>query len=430
MYNDFDFSLDEPIEKNGKNEDLEKNLCSEETFIDNEPAKVKTTKVKDCSSNGCEGKPGVDCDYWNCSYCNYWNDGKTDNNVQVENETESRKFESNVVKNTCERSKSHKLDTSKKNEVDASKSEDIRDVYLKEMEQFLGEELGDENLNKSIQEEEDQSKIKDKTDFGNEKREEKVLHNDSLIKYKEPMNITCVDSLVVESPGNEIQKHIESSEPTAKENEDIIHNENDQLIPRLEKAFDGSTVSYETFSYTNEDVIKLDAKLHQFIEHLKTADPKVESSMAALGEAKEDVKKSHGIESNIRKELNDDFVCHLRSSKMKYDKDANPNDLNIDYSELEDQDESKLSLVEKLSMLEKIQNSILEEHDAFTGGDAANEDKVEQWLKDQSPSNSKEKKPFVGMSPRPHGQTPWEVVENDTICDLSETFTPVVSIKK
>ena len=430
MFNDFYFPLDDPIEKKPKNEDLENNSNSEEILNNNEPAKVENKKVEDCSSKGCEGMPGVDCDYWNCSYCNYWNNGKTDNNVQVKNKTESRKFESKVTKNTCERSKSHELKVSKKTEVDVSKSEDIRDVYLKEMEQFLGEEFGDENLNKSIQEQENQSKIKDKTDFGNEKKEEKLMNNESLIKYEEPKNITCVGSSVVESSANEIHRDIKSSEPTAKENEDVIHNENDQLIPRLEKAFDGSTVSYETFSYTNEDVIKLDAKLHQFIEHLKTADPKVESSMAALGEAKEDVKKSHGIESNIRKELNDDFVCHLRSSKMKYDKDASPNDLHIDYSELEDQDESKLSLVEKLSMLEKIQSSILEEHDAFTGDDTKNEDKVEQWLKDQSPSNSKEKKPFVGMSPRPHGQTPWEVVENDTICDLSETFTPVVSIIK
>merc|ERR1719322_1053056 len=102
--------------------------------------------------------------------------------------------------------------------------------------------------------------------------------------------------------------------------------------------------------------------------------------MAALGEAKEDVRKSHGQESSTRKELNDDFVGHLKNrldDSMKFDKDANLNDLNIDYSELDDRDESKLSLVEKLSMLEKIQNSILEENDTLEGDDS-NEDKVEQ----------------------------------------------------
>ena len=66
------------------------------------------------------------------------------------------------------------------------------------------------------------------------------------------------------------------------------------------------------------------------------------------------------------------------------------------------------------------------QHDSYVDDDA-NEDKVKQWLEDLSSSKLKEKKPFLPMTPRAQSQTPYEVVENDTISDLSETFTSVVS---
>ena len=394
------------------------------------PTGIENTEGDVHPAKGCEGKPDVDCDYWNCSYCNYWNDG----NKNIQKETKKKKINEKVT----EKSDSHNdLEKEQRYEEvkflakNSSNPEDIRNVYLKEMQEFLGEEVGDITCNEnSVQSttvhQVDENISKFKIGVQNGTQNEKEMNSESLVKYAEPENISNLRSTEIKS-----KQKIESIPACGADLPNFEENFQRTEIPhsRYEKSFDGSTVKYETFAYSNEDVIELDAKLHQFIEHLKTADPKVESSMAALGEAKEDVRKSHGQESSTRKELNDVFVGHLKNrldDSMKFDKDANLNDLNIDYSELDDQDESKLSLVEKLSMLEKIQNSILEENDTLEGDDY-NEDKVEQWLKSHSSSKETEKKPFMAMTPRTLGQTPWERVETDTISDLSETFSSVVS---
>ena len=400
------------------------------------PTGIENAEEDAHPTKGCEGKPDVDCDYWNCSYCNYWNDGNK--NVQKDTKkcriNEKLNEHSNSINDLKEQQRYEEVKFLAKN---SSKPEDIRNVYLKEMQEFLGEEAGDLTCNEgSVQSttihQDDKNISKFKADVRYGTQNEKEMNSESLVKYAEPENISDLSKSCNKPTETKSKQKIELN-PTCGSDlanfEETVHQQTKIRQPRYEKSFDGSTVNYETFSYSNEDVIELDAKLHQFIEHLKTADPKVESSMAALGEAKEDVRKSHGQESSTRKELNDEFVGHLKNrldDSMKFDKDANLNDLNIDYSELDDQDESKLSLVEKLSMLEKIQNSILEENDTLEGDDG-NEDKVEQWLKSHSSPKATEKKPFVAMTPRTLGQTPWERVETDTISDLSETFSWVVS---
>ena len=417
-------------------------LCFVETLKGVGLQSTESTKGEIRVQKGCGGMPDVDCDYWNCSYCNYWNDGEK-GNTDVQNDSANINIDlKQAEKADTNDSQSQKYE---EKEVKASKVEDIRDLYLKEMQEFLGEEAEDLSCNNAnepiVDANPKSSKLpKRKTNapavIENEENGDKTMSNDSLVKYGEPKNISKLGNSGNENSEKEnkkLSKHKQEDPGKAgtSEIEEQVDKQKEIVYPRYVTSFDSSTVKYETFTYTNDDVIELDAKLHQFLKHLKTADPKEKSSMEALGEAKENVRKSHEEQSETRKELNDNFVGQLQNrldDSMKYDKDANTPELNKDLSDLDDQDESKLSLIEKLSMLEKIQNSILEEHDSFVG-DGTKEDKVEQWLENRPYSSSGEKKPIMTLTPRTQGQTPWEVVENDTISDLSETFASVVSIK-
>ena len=349
----------------------------------------------------CGGKPGVDCDYWSCKYCNYWGDEKVEN---VKDEMEpSPKEEKGQQK------------TNKKKTV-KGKTEDIRDVYMKEMEDFLGE---DPECNIEIR---------------------NIEEYPSSHKYNDESNLatddTEIEAIEIRSEGAEIEKtkEIDSHESLVRYGkEEKIPNRNNE---RYEKSFDGSTVQYETFTYDHEEVIKLDEKLHQFIEHLKTADPKEHDSMKALGVAKQDVRNSHTKQSSTRKELNADFVGHLQNTLQDSMKSNDlskddQSDVSSSSSPSNTRDTASMSLVEQLAMLEKIQNSVQEEKDLFDQEEDMDEgeDKVEAWLKSQEASdNRKEKKKKCTVeTPKAVGQTPWEVVENDTISDLSETFASVVS---
>ena len=227
-------------------------------------------------AKGCEGKPDVDCDYWNCNYCNYWSDG----NKNVQKETKENK----INEKRTEKSDSHN-DLEKELRYEevkflakkSSNPEDIRNVYLKEMQEFLGEEVSDITCNESSVQsttvhQDDKNISKFKTGVKNGTQKEKEMNSESLVKYAEPENISNLRSTEIKS-----KQKIESNPACGSDllnfEENFQQTENRQ--PRYEKSFDGSTVKYETFSYSNEDVIELDAKLHQFIEHLKTADPKV-----------------------------------------------------------------------------------------------------------------------------------------------------------
>ena len=305
--------------------------------------------------------------------------------------------------------------TNKKKTV-KGKTEDIRDVYMKEMEDFLGE---DPECNIEIR---------------------NIEENPSSHKHTNESNLvtddTKIEAIDIRSEGAETEKaeEIDSHESLVRYGkEEKIPNRNNE---RYEKSFDGSTVQYETFTYDHEEVIKLDEKLHQFIEHLKTADPKEHASMKALGVAKQDVRNSHTKQSSTRKELNADFVGHLQNTLQDSMKSNDlskddKSDVSSSSSPSNTRDTASMSLVEQLAMLEKIQNSVQEEKDLFDQEEDMDEgeDKVEAWLKSQEASdNRKEKKKKCTVeTPKAVGQTPWEVVENDTISDLSETFASVVS---
>ena len=169
--------------------------------------------------------------------------------------------------------------TNKKKTV-KGKTEDIRDVYMKEMQDFLGE---DPECNIEIRDIEEYPS-------SNKHTNESSLATDD----------TKIENIEIRSEGAEIEetKEIESHESLVRYGkEEKIPNHNNE---RYEKSFDGSTVQYETFTYDHEEVIKLDEKLHQFIEHLKTADPKEHASMKALGAAKQDVRNSHTKQSDTR----------------------------------------------------------------------------------------------------------------------------------
>ena len=349
----------------------------------------------------CGGKPGVDCDYWSCKYCNYWGDEKVEN---VKDEVEPS------PKEEIEQQKTNKEETVK------GKTEDIRDVYMKEMQDFLGEDP--------------ECNIKMKT------IEDCPSSHKDTIESSLATDDNKLESIAIRSEGVNIEEtnQIDIQESLVRYGkEEKIQNYNNE---RYEKSFDGSTVQYETFTYDHEEVIKLDEKLHQFIEHLKTADPKEQASMEALGVAKQDVRNSHTKQSSTRKDLNADFVGHLQNTLQDSMKS---NDLSKDDksdtsslpSPSNTPDTSSLSLVEQLAMLEKIQNSVQEEKDLLDQEVDMDEgeDRVEAWLKSQKASdNRKEKKKKCTVeTPKAVGQTPWEVVENDTISDLSETFASVVS---
>ena len=349
----------------------------------------------------CGGKPGVDCDYWSCKYCNYWGDEKVEN-VKEEMEPSPKKEREQQKTN--------------KKKIVKGKTEDIRDVYMKEMRDFLGE---DPECNIEIRDTEEYPS-------SNKQRNESSLATDDTK--------TKAIEIRSEVTNNVETKKIDSHESLVRYGkEERIPNHNNE---RYEKSFDGSTVQYETFTYDHEEVIKLDEKLHQFIEHLKTADPKEHASMKALGAAKQDVRNSHTKQSNTRKELNADFVGHLQNRLQDSTK---PNDLSKDdksdasslSSTSNTRDTASLSLVEQLAMLEKIQNSVQEEKDLLDQEEDMDEgeDKVEAWLKSQKASDQRKenKKKCTVELPKAVGQTPWEVVENDTISDLSETFAAVVS---
>ena len=305
--------------------------------------------------------------------------------------------------------------TNKKKTV-KGKTEDIRDVYMKEMQDFLGE---DPECNIEIRD-----------------IEEYPSSNKHTNKSSLATNDTEIEAMEIRSEGADIEetKKIDSHESLVRYGkEEKIPNHNNQ---RYEKSFDGSTVQYETFTYDHEEVIKLDEKLHQFIEHLKTADPKEHASMKSLGAAKQDVRNSHTKQSNTRKELNSDFVGHLqnRLQDSKKSNDLSKDDKS-DASSLSStsntRDTASLSLVEQLAMLEKIQNSVQEEKDLLDQEEDMDEgeDKVEAWLKSQKASDQHKvnQKKCTVEPPKAVGPTPWEVVENDTISALSETFASVVS---
>ena len=299
--------------------------------------------------------------------------------------------------------------TLKEKHVTKQDSEDIRDVYIKEMQEFLGEEptqdpqaeidsipSGNDMNNKGTRESEPHTEEKE-YDEVNEDSLKDLTNSNTLLKYEEKIQVS-------------------KSNPN----------------PRYEKSFAGSTVEYETFTYDHDEVIKLDEKLHQFLDHLKIADPKVESSMKALGEAKSDVRSSHTQQTSTRTELNDNFMGHLENGRlddvMKCKHDPSNNTKYDSSSSSDENDSPKLTLMEKLAMLERIQKSVQEEKDALDQKDQKDdESKVDEWLIKQCDQESSHEVYYNVDQPRPSGQTPWEVVENDTISDLSKTFAAVVS---
>ena len=132
---------------------------------------------------------------------------------------------------------------------------------------------------------------------------------------------------------------VSGSPKTTFENKSLIKYDDGRKVDksgntRYIKNFESSTVEYETFTYDENDVIRLDEKLHQFINHLKTADPKVESSMAALDEAKTCVRDSHHQESDIRTEINKDYVKHLKYNSPMCDNSSHREENNVPPDEL------------------------------------------------------------------------------------------------
>ena len=63
-------------------------LCFVETLTGVGLQSTESTKGEIRVQKGCGGMPDVDCDYWNCSYCNYWNDGKK-GNTDAQNDSEN-----------------------------------------------------------------------------------------------------------------------------------------------------------------------------------------------------------------------------------------------------------------------------------------------------------------------------------------------------
>ena len=240
------------------------------------PDTIEDTERDTHSTKGCEGKPDVDCDYWNCSYCNYWNDG----NRNVQNEPKKSKINEKITENSDslnDLKQEQRYEEVKFLAKNSSKPEDIRNVYLKEMQEFLGEEVGDlicndSSVQSTTAHQDDKTPSKLKTDEQCGIQTEKEMNNESLVKYAEPENISNSRKSYNKPKEIKSKRKIESDvacEYGLANFEETVHQQNETQQPRYERSFDGSTVKYETFAYTNEDVIELDAKLHQFMTNFQ-----------------------------------------------------------------------------------------------------------------------------------------------------------------